>query len=281
MQFSNEITALSVINQLNIKVRTFRRATAENPSEWSWNVSCLPFNVFYYITEGSIEAEILSRKGEVLNSRTMTAGNVYMLPYGCALNMYTKEGFSKYYIHSGITLHDGIYVFRGCSDILSCPYDVSVWKKVYEKRREDTLLTALRAKHLIYETLCLLLEENGSAALRKHIDSFASYPPELASALLYISENISAELTVNEMFLKFGISASTFRNLFLKHLDTTPKAYISAQLFEKSCDMLLTTEKSLKEIALDLSFNSQFAFSKFFKTHSGCSPTEYRSKVSI
>ena len=46
---------------------------------------------------------------------------------------------------------------------------------------------------------------------------------------------------------------------------------------EKACELLHSTNQTVKEIAYQVGYENQLEFSKMFKKHTGKSPTEYRN----
>ncbi len=60
----------------------------------------------------------------------------------------------------------------------------------------------------------------------------------------------------------------------------TVYGYLSNFLYNEICIQLKTTEKTINEIAFDLSFNDQSALTNFFKMKSGVTPLAYRKGLS-
>ena len=56
----------------------------------------------------------------------------------------------------------------------------------------------------------------------------------------------------------------------------TPKAIIDERITEDICTLLATSNKSLKEIALEMGFSSQAHLSRYFKKQKGISPSQYK-----
>ncbi len=58
----------------------------------------------------------------------------------------------------------------------------------------------------------------------------------------------------------------------------TAYGYLSGFLYNEACRLLTTTDQTLGEIALQLNFNDQSAFTNFFKQKSGTTPSQYRNQ---
>ena len=57
----------------------------------------------------------------------------------------------------------------------------------------------------------------------------------------------------------------------------SPKEHIISIKTERACDLLKTTDLSVKEISYSLGFSDPLYFSRFFKAETGLSPTEYKT----
>ncbi len=77
-------------------------------------------------------------------------------------------------------------------------------------------------------------------------------------------------------------SPKTLSNLFLKYGNKTPLQYINDRIILEAKRLLLYSDKSNLEIAMELGYNDSSHFSKFFKKHEGQSPNAFKkSKMSL
>ena len=65
---------------------------------------------------------------------------------------------------------------------------------------------------------------------------------------------------------------------FKKVFKTTPRSYLLKLRVQKACRELLAPHFSLTEIAIDLGFCDQSAFTAVFKKQTGVTPLKYREK---
>ncbi|MBZ4191908.1 helix-turn-helix domain-containing protein [Niabella beijingensis] len=61
-----------------------------------------------------------------------------------------------------------------------------------------------------------------------------------------------------------------------KHMNTTATDMIHQRIMQESKNLLRFSDRTIKEIAFDIGFETMSGFSAFFKKKSGFSPTEYR-----
>lgn len=80
---------------------------------------------------------------------------------------------------------------------------------------------------------------------------------------------------------KLGISTNTLSKKIKKELGKTPTLLIAERLMLEAKKKLHLTRQSVKEIAFSLNFQSEYYFSRYFKKHTGISPSEFREKVGI
>lgn len=75
-----------------------------------------------------------------------------------------------------------------------------------------------------------------------------------------------------------GISKYYFIKLFKSATGTTPQQYYMTMLMDKSKLLLTNTSHTVGEIAAQCGIEDALYFSRLFKRHVGCSPSEYRQK---
>ncbi len=74
-----------------------------------------------------------------------------------------------------------------------------------------------------------------------------------------------------------GLSYESFRKKFRRAYGIPPARYHANLVMERACDLLATSDASVKEIARKLDYCDEFHFSKRFSQIIGCSPSTYRS----
>src|SRR5690606_29164810 len=61
----------------------------------------------------------------------------------------------------------------------------------------------------------------------------------------------------------------------------TPSRIIQERVILEAKKLIHLTRKNMKEIAAELNFDDEFYFSKYFKKHTGVSPTKFRDETGI
>ena len=75
-----------------------------------------------------------------------------------------------------------------------------------------------------------------------------------------------------------NLSVRHFSKIIYNYTGQTPMQWIISYTVSQAKRLLSQTGLSVKEIAEMLGFPEQFTFRKYFKTHAGMSPTDFRSK---
>lgn len=102
----------------------------------------------------------------------------------------------------------------------------------------------------------------------------------LRSAIALMREQVSEPSGVDEIASRVGLSRAHFFTLFKEQLNTTPQVFWSAIRVEEAMRRLISQEESLTSVALDLGFSAPSNFSRFFKEHTGVSPSAFRRAAS-
>jgi len=95
-------------------------------------------------------------------------------------------------------------------------------------------------------------------------------------SLRLMQENFTEELAMDQLARDVGLSRPHFFKLFKKQMGITPNLYLNTLRAEKAIQDLMTTDKSVTDIGLELGFSSQASFTRFFATNVGIPPSEYR-----
>ena len=95
-----------------------------------------------------------------------------------------------------------------------------------------------------------------------------------AKGIMY--KNINGSIDLTEIAALLGVSYSKFTIDFKKQTGVSPLQYHLLLKIEKSKELLLNTNKSQKEIAFELGFESDVYFNRLFKQKTGLAPGKFR-----
>ena len=94
-------------------------------------------------------------------------------------------------------------------------------------------------------------------------------------------QNINEEIDLKAMAGKYNVSYSFFRKMFKKYTGVSPGQYHLQLRITRAKELLISTDKSIKEISYELGFQSIFYFSNLFKKKEGVTPTFFRNKNNV
>lgn len=144
---------------------------------------------------------------------------------------------------------------------------------------ESTLASPYSSEFLYLETLTalLILQRDGIFVYENMTPQ--SISSDIEEILRYIALNFALPLTLDEVAAKINLTPTYFSHKFKKETGTTFKEYLNHIRIRHSCQMLLTTDDSITEIAINCGFNSSNYYKDCFRRIYGISPREFRKNA--
>ncbi len=102
------------------------------------------------------------------------------------------------------------------------------------------------------------------------------YDDNVQTAISFISENLSEDISIYTLSKSTGISKSVLYRRFRANFDCTVSEYINSLRIERACDLLLKSDMTIEEISQSLGFVSASYFCKVFKKSKNISPLKYK-----
>lgn len=104
---------------------------------------------------------------------------------------------------------------------------------------------------------------------------------EIADFQRLLEAHFLRERNVSFYAAELALSPNAFSKKIRQLFGKTPTHLIQERVILEAKKLLHLTYKSVKEIAMDLNFEDEFYFSRYFKKGVGVSPQHYRSEVGI
>ncbi|WP_445431139.1 helix-turn-helix domain-containing protein [Chryseobacterium indoltheticum] len=103
---------------------------------------------------------------------------------------------------------------------------------------------------------------------------------------LKLFQNLVEEHFIVEKSLSYyadllHVTSNTLSKKIKSKFNKTPSQIIQERVILEAKKQIHLTRKSIKEIAVELNFNDEFHFSKYFKKYVGISPTQFRKETGI
>ena len=146
---------------------------------------------------------------------------------------------------------------------LRAAYEGSVFS---DGRKIDSAaeIVSMLTKYILFERLIELERERTSDGVARYID-----------------ENITGELSVDEICRRFHISKSMLYREFKVRFGCTVGEYTTSKRMELAEQLLRTTEDSISDISEKCGIENCQYFCRIFKKNRGITPLQYRKTVHI
>ena len=127
----------------------------------------------------------------------------------------------------------------------------------------------------IYLILGLIKEEISADSSKDNLDS------ELLSRLLiYIHKNYRKNLTLSSISKAFGYHPAYVSSYFMSELNIGIMRYVNVVRLKNAVMLMQQKKQTVTQIAMDCGFSSMRTFYRVFRREYGCSPKEYKEKLS-
>jgi AraC-like DNA-binding protein len=100
-------------------------------------------------------------------------------------------------------------------------------------------------------------------------------------ARLLFRSNINNPYSPEQAAKELNVGYSWFRKRFKSYTSLSPGQYYLQLKIEKAKDFLTNSNMRIKEISIELNFDSTLYFSKIFKEKTGFNPTDYRNRTRV
>lgn len=95
----------------------------------------------------------------------------------------------------------------------------------------------------------------------------------------HMRNHIDQKVDINQLAMEHHIGYAYLRKMFKKYTGISPHQYHLEMKMMGARELLLTTEKSIKEISFELGFESIHYFSRLFKKKTGLNPSDLRKET--
>ena len=104
--------------------------------------------------------------------------------------------------------------------------------------------------------------------------------PVIGEALALLHKNPAHPWTIAKLAHQVGISRTRFAERFRHFLDESPMAYLARWRLKLAAEILVSSNANVGEVAAEVGYASEAAFSRVFKREFGCPPAQFRRSSS-
>jgi len=167
----------------------------------------------------------------------------------------------QFFVHIKIHLMRGLDLFEGSRDCLILETHEEEINNMIKSVETGSLENIIKFKSSLFNIVAKLVDQN-KINLKSHINKVLKYQ----ELFIFIQDNHSANLKVSHVVDFMNQSHSALYKDLKTDTGYSIKYYLDKSLVDSSCESLLLTDFSIKEIAHSLDFKDQYYFSRFFAT---------------
>jgi AraC-like DNA-binding protein len=104
---------------------------------------------------------------------------------------------------------------------------------------------------------------------------------QIDRAVACIRERFRQRLTVEELAALVHLSPRQLHRKFVETFGSSPQAFIMKLRIQAACDALQHSEAPISEVAREVGFNDQSAFTQQFQKHIGLTPLRYQRQFRL
>jgi AraC-like DNA-binding protein len=192
----------------------------------------------------------------------------------------SKTGWVEHYIGFRGNIADQLFIQPGLAsgkaviDIGNREEIIDTYYKIFEYVIEEKPGFQQVAAGMIMKLLGYMISLNKQKDFSgKRVEQI------IQNACFIIRENVEQDIDFKNFAEENQIGYSYFRKMFKKYTGVPPVQYQLDLKILRAKEMLLSTNKIIKEISYELGFQSIYYFSRVFKKKMGVSPSEIRKTV--
>lgn len=229
-----------------------------------------------------------------IGERTFVVGEnaILIIPAGVAHELRPRKNCTGYVYLIELDFVSRIKSAQGIMAQLSHPIllekaqDCALYGAAWQQlqRMRDVYFSDNHLRELlICADMLVLIEKLASSDILENDEAMAEldrqhkYKAKFDEILLYIGQHYTDQLSISSIARQFGFSKFYFARLFKKYSSYSYSDYLNRCRLKAAEYLMARTELSITDIAFQVGFNSLPTFSRLFKQHRGCTPSEYRS----
>ncbi|WP_292939889.1 MULTISPECIES: helix-turn-helix domain-containing protein [unclassified Mucilaginibacter] len=270
----------------------------ELDNRWNYRNVISPYYRLYYIDAG--EGEI----SDLASTFILEPGYLFLIPSFTLCNLTCTNYLSQYFIQFFEESCDGVSLFAAKRSIMKVKanemdvlnilrlldinpgrginrsdnpsfYEKDIFYKEYkELNNQQNISTFFETQGIILQLVSRFL--NKEFFINKEPRNISA---KIQDAMNYIQVNLQEELNASLLAKRANHNTDYFSRLFHKLTGERPVAYIVARRIERAQYLMITTQMTLAQIAVETGFKSVFYFSKVFKKATGVSPRAYKRET--
>ena len=217
------------------------------------------------------KGEILIVPPDTLHSLTMGEGSsryLFLFESDAIMTMRDIKSMAMYF-HKPFHLRDGSDAHVRIRELLLRA------REAYEKRE---LMWNTMCYSCILRVYATLGQRYLSGIKPRTGDNMRNMDSEVINAVMtYINNHYREELSLEDVAKFAGFSRYYFSRSFKRQTGYSFKDYLCQKRLQVAMDLLIRTNRSMRDVAIESGFGSVATFNRVFREKKGCTPTQYRA----
>ena len=246
-----------------------------------------------YVTYSAVEV-LLTIEGAVTYTVADTVyqvrkGEVLIIPPDMPHSLSMEEGSSRYLF---LFEPDAIMTMRDIKSIamyFNKPFHLRDGSEAHVRIRELLLRArdTYEKREMMWNTVCYscilriyatLGQQYLSGIRPRTDDGMRNMDSEVITAVMtYINNHYREELSLEDVARFAGFSRYYFSRSFKRQTGYSFKDYLCQKRLQVAMDLLIRTNRSMRDVAIESGFGSVATFNRVFREKKGCTPTQYRA----
>lgn len=259
--------------------------------DWNFKIPGSVFWRVYHVTEGTAMVRIYG------GLKLLHPGNFYLIPAFVAYEDILRGSFTHRYLHFRL---DDSYMsemmggYNLAFEIPACRLLTDVFDRIGELCRGFELQTPLpqayenKSSYLYwsqrYDHLPYTVKMELGGCVRILLSHFLQYSetkrpvsnPRVGKGRGFIDRKYGEPITIEDVARHVGMRPESFIRAFRKEYNRTPLSYLIEKRVNRAKNLLLLSNKSIKEITHDCGFRDSSHFCMVFRKTTRLSPGEFR-----
>ncbi|MDF2814588.1 MAG: AraC family transcriptional regulator [Paenibacillus sp.] len=150
--------------------------------------------------------------------------------------------------------------------------------EMIEESERDYFGKNIFIRHKLIETLLLVMREHQTQATTSNADTLSDSSSDIIRSILqYTHTHYLEPLSLKLLADMYHKSSPYLSRIFKNHMGQSFQDYLNALRVNRACTLLVTSDITITDVAIESGFEHFRTFSRVFKEVKGLTPKEYRS----
>lgn len=264
--------AVILSRQLELEVVHIARGyypTTARPSQ-------MPVNRFFVVLENPNGSANYICNHPSTTSETLRPGTIYHIPPDHTVRLKLDNTLRFCSIQCSIHFLSTVDLLSGIKSYSTLPIPPALAELIPQLDTIHQLTLTVAIQQILWQLIGMLTPNIHTLFTEK----YRRFMP-WEQLFNHINSHCNAQLRVEDLAEICHLSPPQLSKKFLQQTGQSPKEFLAKALLKRSMALLCNPAWSIKEIAAQLQFSTEFVFSRFFHRYAGLSPSEYRKLQGI